>query len=342
MRVPTRTLLLLYRTSRMIASMSLISLATTLCNASRISGTYVSHGPNFAEMLQLTQTDNGQISGVLSSAELKADGSISSEQSAVTGADDADQLTLTIRSGLLSFLSGTSIAGTVKGSSIELQIIDSKGNITSDVFVRGAPADFKACVDQLKSKGEGIVVSKRLTDGTQQFRQTVQSAEEWITNAELHAQRIPRAKSAYQNIEDKMQSLVGRERTLPPNSVARLQTANDVGWGDVAAGKIDTEIYQLWDIDIGKSGSNLENEFAKWNGVCGTSGELRRRGASEQAIDAWESACTQVLAERTKFGPIYNRIMEQRAELKKFQATAQAHRKALVEEANGMNYAQVP
>jgi hypothetical protein len=74
------------------------------CSASRISGTYVAHGPNFAEMLQLTQTDNGQLSGVVTSVQLKAEGNISSDQTPVTGAIDADQLMLSVRSGLLQFL----------------------------------------------------------------------------------------------------------------------------------------------------------------------------------------------------------------------------------------------
>jgi len=57
--------------------------AGTACHGSPISGTYVAHAPTFAEMLQLTQTPDGQISGVLSHVELKSDGRVSSEQSAV-------------------------------------------------------------------------------------------------------------------------------------------------------------------------------------------------------------------------------------------------------------------
>jgi len=75
-------------TSLVLVSMAL---AGTACNASRISGTYVAHAPTFAEMLKLTQTDNGQINGVLSSVELKQDGGIRSEQTPVSGSADADR-----------------------------------------------------------------------------------------------------------------------------------------------------------------------------------------------------------------------------------------------------------
>jgi hypothetical protein len=41
-------------------------LLVAACNASQVSGTYVAHSQTFTEMLQLTQTPDGQISGVLS------------------------------------------------------------------------------------------------------------------------------------------------------------------------------------------------------------------------------------------------------------------------------------
>jgi hypothetical protein len=194
-----------------------------VCSASKISGTYVRCAANLAEMLQLTETTNGQISGVLSWAELKSDGRVTSEGAPVSGTIDADQVTLNIRSGLLSFLIGNSVAGTVEGSTMQLQMIDSSGNVATHVFARGTAAEFKAYADQLKSKGAAIVRSRKLTDGAQQFRLTVQHAERWIANAELHAQRIPTVKTRYQEIEARMQSLVATERTTP-NSVgsARL------------------------------------------------------------------------------------------------------------------------
>ena len=286
-------------------------------------------------MLQLTQTDNGQINGVLNLVELKPDGDITSQQSSVAGFIDADQLTLNVGSGLDRFLEGKSIAGRVKASCIQLEIVDSKGNVTSEAFDRGSAGAFKSYADQLKSKGEGIVLSRRLTDGAQNLRQTVKSAEEWIATAELHAQRIPNAKSDYQQIEDRMQSLVSRERATP-NSVARSQISVIVSQADITGDQTDIQVDQLWDINIGSPGSNLQNEFAKWEGNCGGSSKLRMRGATESAVDAWESACTRTLAERAKFGPIYKRIMERRAELKAFQATAQAHRKAMVQQADRM------
>ena len=133
-----------------------ILLIASVCSASRVSGTYVGHGANFTEMLQLTQTNNGQISGVISSITLKDDGTVKSEQAQVTGAVDADQMTLKFGSELLSFVFGRSLSGTITGSTIKLQIVDSKGNLATCIFVRGTTADFKAYADQLRSKGAGM------------------------------------------------------------------------------------------------------------------------------------------------------------------------------------------
>src|SRR5437667_4455656 len=77
-----------------LVSVSLLLIGTAACNASQVSGTYVTHAATFAEMLQLTETPDGQINGVLSHVELKKDGTTSSEQSPVNGNADAGQLTL--------------------------------------------------------------------------------------------------------------------------------------------------------------------------------------------------------------------------------------------------------
>jgi hypothetical protein len=101
--VVARRLHFLARAFCAVISLGPILLVPTICSASRISGTYVAHGADFAEMLQLAQTDNGQLSGVFTSVQLKPEGNITSDQTPVTGVIDADQLTLSVRSGLLQF-----------------------------------------------------------------------------------------------------------------------------------------------------------------------------------------------------------------------------------------------
>jgi hypothetical protein len=310
-------------------------LAGTACSASQISGTYVAHVSDVAEMLQLTQTPDGQINGVLNHAELKDDGRVSSQQASFSGSAAAGQITL--KFPILSFfLSGQSLSGTVSGNTIRLQIVDSNGNVSTEVFERNSPSQFKAYIDEMKSKGQAIAYNAKLLSLAQQYRETVADAENWVANAEAHAQRIPNAKADYDKIESQMRSLIGRERqTL--DSVTRSQISVAVTQADIAGEQVDIQIQQVWDIGIGESGSRLEKDFTGWDGNCGMDQELRKQGATDRTIAAWDQACKEVVAERAKFEPTYKHLSEQRADFRSFQTTAQAHRKALVNEANRLS-----
>lgn len=309
-----------------------ISLITIGCRAtSRVSGAYIARDPNGASMLQLTQTASGQITGVFDYVALDSTGKISTDEAPITsGVLDGRQLTLTLNGSILGF--GRNIAGTMEGNTIRLQIVGSQGDVSTFVFTRGLPEQFQGYTNQLKAKGEEIVFNAKLLKDSQELLRTTQIAEQWISNAELHAQRIPAVKDHYGKIEDKMRSLVAQERRTD-GSVDRNQISIEVGQGDIAGEQADIQVSQTWDYSIESEGVDLSNGFANGPTNCGNVSELERRGASDQAIEAWENACKQMIEERDKFQPIFKQIMEQRAELKAFQATAEAHRQALVAEA---------
>src|SRR5580765_4409486 len=132
-----------------IAVALILAIPAVATGQSRISGVDVGDGTGFAEMLQLTQTSNGQVSGVFTSVELKEQGEIKAEQTTVSGSVDAGQVTLTFG----SFIFANTLAGTFNGNSIRLQITDSKGNVTSPVLVRGTADEFKRYADSLKAEG---------------------------------------------------------------------------------------------------------------------------------------------------------------------------------------------
>ena len=321
-------------TRRVSPFIAVICLTMAVHAASRISGTYVANAPTFVEMLQLTQTGNGQLSGVISSITLKADGTIKSELLPITGTVDSGQLVITFRAGLLSAIFGAStLSGEFAGGAIHFQIMDASGKLSTETFARSTADQFQIYSNQLKSKGQGIAFSHKLTEDARKFREIVNNAERWSTNAELYAQRIPVVRSRYQEIESKMQFLVAKQRETP-DSVARSQISVTVGQGDITGGQVDTDVDTLWDLNIVNSGSDLYLAFDKWDGKCGTPVELRNRGASSQSAQAWETACHEALAARPKFQAAFRRIMEQRNELKSFQRAAQSRRRRLVAESN--------
>ncbi len=306
-------------------------LISQLAIASRISGTYVSHGTKFTEMLQLTQTNDGQLSGTISWIELRNDGQVKSDHAQVTGAVDADQLTIKIGSGLETFLFGTSLSGTITGTTINLQTVDSHGAVSSHQFVRATATSFDDYAKELKAKGTEIILNQRIRHDAEQFRHTVEVAESWIADAELHAQRLPAVRARYRQIDDKMKSLVDQERTTV-DSVARGQLSVAVSQGDIAGGQVDIDVDQLWDLKVESAGSDLYRTFTQWDGKCELPAGTRQH-ANAQLLQVLIASCKQAVEERDKFIPIFKAITQRRAELKAFETEAQARRKRLVDEA---------
>ena len=329
--------------------LGLTSFANLACQSARVSGTYIAHqisdktiytstkaqdteiGPDWVDMLQLTQTENGQISGVYSHIGLDVRGHLDSKRESVKGASDAGQLTLTINPGMFERNIGGTITGTLSGDRIELQQVGTGGDAQSEVFTRGSPAEFKTHTDKLRSKAEGIFLTVGLFQGAQDRRQAIQKAEEWISSAQLHAQRIPEIKEYYRKVENDMRSQVARERaTLNP--VARGQMSVGVSQEDVSATQADIQVHQLWDLTILDSAQNLSEMLGR-PPVCSSS-ELQQKLAAPQSVVAWMSACQQALSEKSKFDSILKNTIDQRADLKSFQDTSQSHREALVDEAS--------
>ena len=97
-------------------------------------------------------------------------------------------MTLEFGSELLSFVFGRGLSGTITGSTMKLQIVDSKGDLATCIFVRGTTADFKAYADQLRSKGAECR-STKLMNGVENFARRY-SAPGMDSERRTHAQKI--------------------------------------------------------------------------------------------------------------------------------------------------------
>ena len=200
------------------------------------------------------------------------------------------------------------------------------------VFSRATVATFEAHSNELKKHSTFIINSRKLTDRAQELRELVSRSEAWIANAQLHAQRLPNVKARYEGIEATMRSMVATERTTG-DLVQRAQISVAVRQGDITGGQVDIEVNQVWDLEIENEGNNLSHSFGSWDGSCAEPTDLHQR-ASAKSIASWERACKEAAAERDKFIPSFKRVMQQRSELKSLQVEAEAHRKALVTEAD--------
>jgi hypothetical protein len=297
------------------------------CNGSRVSGSYVAHSETFAGLLQLTQGEGGQITGMLYTADLRG-GGVQRDQVSITGGTlDGDQLTLTLHN-----LFSVNVTGTLRWNTIRINGAGPNGKLEACEFDRGSPADFNRYSDELKLKAEGINLSAHLLSRSQQFRETMKRADRWTAEAELHAQRIAGVKDSYQRLEEKMRALVRRERNTP-NPVSRGQLFVDVNQTDVAGTQADINVEQVWDRSIGDGARGIQAEFASYPTDCGIRKELQKKGATLASIETWETACKQIQTARTRFAASAKRIMAQREDLKAFQRSAEARRQSLVSEA---------
>ena len=289
---------------------------------------YLEHGPAFVNMLQLTQSSGGQITGVLSTISLSPDGKLASDSIPVTsGALDHDQLTLTLNSSIF----GENISGKRQGDSIHFNGVGAKGALLSSDFQRSSPEDFKKYAGDLKAKALGIVTSVMLLDRTKQLRQLTQEAKQWVSNAEDHVARIHSGEVYLTGIEKKMQQLVAQEH-LTANSVARSQISVSVDQEEVIGNQADLEINRVWDQEIGNSGMGIAQRLSTVPQEC-SSEEFKKLPISSDAVTNWESSCNELQTERTSFEQSSKYIMARRADVKSFQTSARSRRKMLVDEA---------
>ena len=235
-------------------------LVQAACSGSRISGTYVARDTNEVAMLELTQTKDEQITGSLNWIELSSDGSIHPQQESITGGTlDGDQLTLKFGSAL-----GATLTGTLKWNTIRLHSIGQNGDFQAAELHRGSPEAFKRYAEELKRRGQSIVMTSQASKQIPQIRQRIQAAEAWISEAELHAGRIPGAKDHYRSIEKKHAS-ARQVRACNVGGVARGQLVVQLNQGTSPATKRIWKLTRCGTSKLAMRGPRLHREFAGLN-----------------------------------------------------------------------------
>jgi division protein CdvB (Snf7/Vps24/ESCRT-III family) len=133
---------------RVVLCIGVLTCTASSWSSTTASGSYVSRGPGFAKLLQITQTNDGRLIGTLSHAALKADGTIEKSQDGLTGAVDGHSITLVINAPLSL---GASMSGTLDGNVITL--ISTSG---SERFSLAQPSEYQSAVRQLTSEGHDV------------------------------------------------------------------------------------------------------------------------------------------------------------------------------------------
>jgi hypothetical protein len=144
------------------AALVLAALVGCSLTAHSISGAYIAPSTQSVELLQLTQSSDGQLLGSLQHYEIKADGTPLQQTLNVSGSVDGKSLTL-----IFKLNEPLSVAANVSGL-VDSGVITLNWPAYSERFVASTPDAFQAAVAQLSAKGQAvyqsITAAKRVAD----------------------------------------------------------------------------------------------------------------------------------------------------------------------------------
>ena len=130
--------------------------------ADGISGTYVGRGSNSLFLVQLVETNGGQLTGRYEQTVLQPNGKLEQMNASITGASDGRTVVVTIKPTEL--LSGSFTAsGTIEGSTIHL----SGGGYGSTLnlnLIKSEESAFRALVADLTNQSHQIIATRALQE----------------------------------------------------------------------------------------------------------------------------------------------------------------------------------
>lgn len=131
-----------------------LALMTSVACADSLSGTYVGRGENSISLVQLVETNGGQLAGHFQYFEMQADGKMNVGNATLNGVRDGETVVVTMKSA--QFLSGgVPMSGTWQGGVLRLAGGGDRSSFALSL-VRSDEAEFQAQVAALTRRAEQI------------------------------------------------------------------------------------------------------------------------------------------------------------------------------------------
>ncbi len=165
----------------LVITFILISLSA--CFDRSISGSYVARDSSSADLLQVTQAQDGKIVGTLQHIALKSGGRIETSMANVSGVVDGESLTLTV--SMAGFPISRNLSGTVTASALELNLIGNVGVVASAHFARGSVADFNSEAERLAQAGQSIKAENLRNDQIEALDRSALDLEKALNESPL-------------------------------------------------------------------------------------------------------------------------------------------------------------
>lgn len=199
--------------------------------ANGISGTYVGKGDNIAVLIQIVQTNDGNLTGRYEQVVLQPNGKIDDMNAAIVGATDGQTVAVTINPN--GFLTGNIVvSGTIQGGMLHITGGGNGSNLTLNLL-KSDEAEFRSQVAILNKKANEINdfrmrldAEKSATEARerieQQKRDFIGKANELIQSMQDKNKRIDKAleyllqkEAQYHAIMSKARSYLERVQRLP-------------------------------------------------------------------------------------------------------------------------------
>jgi len=250
------------------------------CGERSVSGSYVAHFGNQADLLQITETPDHRFTGTLRHAGLKNDGTLTSSSANVSGSVDGNSLTLTVLETPLPI--GQNFSGTVTGSSIDITIANG-AQTGVEHFAKGQPADFDTVVAQLNQAGQPIIAARQRRQQVDQLNRQVSaltdSLNRFVASAHQHLERLPKAQAYYDHAVSIEQAKLDRAQRLVAtgNGVAQGQAGVIIGQMSVDKAQISIADDSIDRVRTNATSAEnvLNGRIAQWRGSCLDGGNVK-------------------------------------------------------------------
>jgi hypothetical protein len=271
-----------------------------------ISGTYVGSGPDIAVLLQLVETNGGQLSGRYEQQKVVSGNRIEPLNASVSGTSDGKTVVLQIRP--TEVLSSTYVlSGTISGSALQID-----GGGYGQTFhlnlATGTEEDFKAKASGLAASVTRVVATQNLETDLASAELTLAAMSKFSASPEPNPSAFVPYEQRYRALTQGMRAALSRQQSIP----AFVQTPAR-GQIDVAINQAAIETTQIHDevkskqAELQQKVTAVLEKIARIARRCGDPGA--QANIAPQTLEKLKLQCARIPPIAKQFGTDIEQII---------------------------------
>lgn len=207
-----------------------------------VSGTYVGSGPGIAVLLQLVETNGGQLSGRYEQQKVIAGNRIEQLNAAVSGTSDGQTVVLQVRPTEV-LASAYVLSGMISASVLQLRG-GGYGQTLNLNLAKGTEENFKTRAAGLSASVNRAVATQSLEADLVNAEHTLQAMSKFSANPEPGPSAFAPYEQRYRTSTQGMRATLGRQQLIPRfiQTPARGQLGVAINQASVETTQIHTEV----------------------------------------------------------------------------------------------------